>query len=696
MINSDNKTHTNQTKGGRAKSPPKNTMEKDKKTEDLLKRPLYVYDLPHEVLSTITLRVDNTQSEAQEVENNTDAPNSSPIASAGQESSQTPSPENVVGAQACSLCSLSFASVEDQRSHQKSDWHHYNLKQKLRGNAQVSENEFEKLIGNLEESLSGSESSESDDDEDDRSKESILTALLKKQATLAERNARSNNGDTGAAAESEDDSTSKRKQVGGGNPPLLWFSSPLLPKNNYFGIYRTIFSSDELKDVSNVIEVIKKKQLEPIAAPKPKADGILVPEAYKGPHIFLCMIGGGHFAAMVVSLAPRQTKHGTAGPMNREATVLAHKTFHRYTTRRKQGGSQSANDNAKGTAHSAGSSIRRYNEQALTDEVRVLLQDWKGLLDTSELLFIRATGSTNRRTLFGPYEGQVLRANDERIRGFPFNTRRATQNELMRSFIELTRLKIREINPVETKPQAPSAKPPATKPSKPAAPKLTEEEETAQLHTSQIQAFIRRSKLPALLSYLKTNDLQPDFQFQPADTQQHHHAPTPLHLAASQNSAPLVSGLLLKARADPTLQSKEGKTAFELAGDRATRDAFRVARDELGETAWDWEAARVPAAVKREDAQRREERERAEAERKEAERRAAEELRLQREGPKVAASAAGKGRSILDTGVRRSAQEIREQEARGLTPEQRMKLDRERRARAAEERLKRMAQGGGG
>lgn len=611
-------------------------------------------------------------------------------------SSRSAPAENLVGSQACSLCGLSFASVEDQRSHQKSDWHHYNLKQKLRASAPVSEAEFEKLVGDLDESLSGSDSSESDDDDEDNrtSKDSTLTALLRKQATLADRNAKANNG---SVDESEgNDDLANRRQRGGGKPPLIWFSSPLLPANNYFGIYRTIFSPEELKDESYMAEVVKKKQLDPISIPKPKADGSLVPEAYKGPHIFLCMIGGGHFAAMVVSLAPRQTKHGTAGPMNREATVLAHKTFHRYTTRRKQGGSQSANDNAKGTAHSAGSSIRRYNEQALTDEVRLLLQDWKGLLDTSELLFIRATGTTNRRTLFGPYDGQVLRANDPRIRGFPFSTRRATQNELMRSFIELTRLKVREIDFTQTTKPVPvsSTKTAPAKPAKPAAPKLTEEEETAQLHTSQLQAFIRRSKLPALLTYLKSNDLQPDFHFQPADSQQNHHAPTPLHLAASQNSAPLVSGLLTKAGADPTLQSNEGKTPFDLAGDRAARDAFRVARDELGESAWDWEAAHVPAALKRADAERREARERVEAERREAERRAAEEIRLRREGPKVADGKAA--RSVLDAGVPRSAQDRREEEARGLTPEQRAKLDRERRARAAEERLKRMRQGAGG
>ncbi|KAI0540350.1 hypothetical protein GGR58DRAFT_461032 [Xylaria digitata] len=666
----------------------------DKKAEDLSKRPLYVYDLPHEVLSTLTLTL-NPDAESHHLDTDTPPP-SNPES---QDTSRNTSTENLVGSQACSLCGLLFATVDDQRSHQKSDWHHYNLKQKLRGTKPVSEAEFENLVSNLDESLSGSESSESDDDddEDDRSsKESTLTALLKKQARLADRNAQINSGNV--AADEEGNGLTQTRQRGSGRPPLLWFSSPLLPTNNYFGIYCTIFSPEDLKDESDIINIIKKKQLDPISTPKPKADGSVLPQAYKGPHIFLCMIGGGHFAAMVVSLAPRQTKHGSVGPMNREATVLAHKTFHRYTTRRKQGGSQSANDNAKGNAHSAGSSIRRYNEQALTDEVRLLLQDWKGLLDTSELLFIRATGATNRRTLFGPYDGQVLRANDPRIRGFPFSTRRATQNELMRSFIELTRLKVREIDPARTAKTAQEspAKAAPAKPSKPAAPKLTKEEEIAQLHTSQLQAFIRRSKLPALLSYLKSNDLQPDLRFEPADSQQNYHAPTPLHLAASQNSAALVSGLLLKAGADPTVQSNEGKVPFDLAGDRATRDTFRVARDELGELAWNWEAAHVPAALKRADAERREERERVEAERKEAERRAAEEIRLRRDGPKVGDAKTGKGRSVLDAGVPRSAQDRREEEARGLTPEQRLKLDRERRARAAEERFRRMQQGTGG
>jgi hypothetical protein len=528
-------------------------------------------------------------------------------------------------------------------------------------------------------------------------KETTLSALLKKQAVLSS----INHGN-------EDDFVPRKRKRGSGNAPLLWFATTTLPTNTYLGIYKSIFTNAELENEAAILDIIQKKQLTPTPQIKiltNSNNGVPLPEAYKGPHVFLCMIGGGHFAAMVISLTPRQTKLTPTGPLSKEATVLAHKTFHRYTTRRKQGGAQSSNDSAKGAAHSAGASLRRYNEQALTDEVRLLLQDWKGMIDTSELLFIRATGITNRRTLYGPYEGQVLRQNDPRIRGFPFTTRRPTQNELMRSFVELTRVKVVEVDEAaiaaaklaaeEAAKQSATAK---TKQAAPAAPKPSEEEETALLHTTQMHALIRRSKVPALLSYLKTNNLSPDFLFFPGNSQQNFHAPTPLHLAASQNSAPLISGLLVKAGADPTLSNGDGKTAIDLAGDRSTRDAFRVARHELGEKNWDWRAAHVPSPIPRAEAEKKDQAEKKADAEKEEERRKAEAERLKEEGPKVVDSgplgkAAGRGRALALGQVYKTAQEKREEESKGMTPEMRMKLERERRARAAEERMKRMAGG---
>lgn len=547
----------------------------------------------------------------------------------------------------------------------------------------------------MDESISGSESDSDTDDGisvDNKTKDDTLTALLKKQAKLSN--------------PSPADGVLVEKRIrGSGNPPLLYFASSALPSNISLGIYRALFKTTELEDEARIVDMLRNKQLALTPAPKGPdfSNGALLPISSTSPHFFLCMIGGGHFAAMVISLTPKIGKKAN-GVEERQATVLAHKTFHRYTTRRKQGGAQSANDSAKGAAHSAGSSLRRYNEVALETEIRALLKEWKSLIDSSQLIFVRATGTTNRRTLFGPYESQVLRQSDPRNRTFPFSTRRATQAELMRAFVELTRVKVSEIDEKALAAAAAAAEiKTATSPphddsqkAKPSQPKPSKEDETALLHTSQLQALIRRSKAPAILSYLTTNTLSPDFPFHPASSQQNHHAPTPLHLAASINSPAVVLALLSKANANPELRNADGKPPFDLAGDRATRDAFRIARHDLDETRWDWSAAHVPPPLSKAEADKREERDRQEADQAEAARRKAETERLAREA--LASGSGGQGRKAAGKalgGVDKSGAEKREEEARGLTPEMRARLERERRARAAEERMRRLQVGTG-
>ena len=546
----------------------------------------------------------------------------------------------------------------------------------------------------LDESISGSESDSATDEDipvNTNSKNDTLTALLKKQAKLSD-------------PSPTDDLQPEKRKRSAGTPPLIWFATPLLPSNISLGIYRAIFTTTELDEQAQMVDILRNKQLVPTPAPKTvnASNGVPSPTSATSPHYFLCMIGGGHFAAMVVALAPNMGKKIT-GVEERQATVLAHKTFHRYTTRRKQGGAQSANDSAKGAAHSAGSSLRRYNEVALESEIRALLKDWKGIIDSAQLIFVRATGSTNRRTLFGPYEGQVLRQNDQRNRSLPFSTRRATQAELMRAFVELTRVKVSEVNEealaaasaAETK-SATSVSHHGGNPGKVSQPKKSKEEETALLHTSQLQALIRRSKAPAILSYITTNSLSPDFHFHPAASQQNYHAPTPLHLAASTNSPAVVLALLSKAATNPEIPNGEGKFAFDLAGDRATRDAFRVARHELGETRWNWTASHVPSPISKAEADKREEHDRREVDQAEAAQRKAETERLAKEALISGSGQQGRRPTGKALGaVDKTDAERREEEARGMTPEMRAKLERERRARAAEDRIRRM-QGGAG
>ncbi|KAJ5322763.1 hypothetical protein N7452_011052 [Penicillium brevicompactum] len=632
--------------------------------EELLKRPLYVYDLPQELLASLSAKTTG-----QPVAEEETGPSSEELEQAAQDSA-------IATSNLCPLCKVSYNTVQEQRSHVRSDHHRYNVKSQLRGNAPLGELEFSKAVGELDESISGSESSETEEEDGDGAAGTTLSALLKKQAKL-----------------SHGDEESSANVPGTPKSPLLWFSSSGLPSNKSLGIYRAMFSPAEQEDSAHLVDTIRRKQLAPI---KGRANTKAQDPAASGPHIFMCMIGGGHFAAMLVSLAPEiHRKQG--GVEDRQARVIAHKSIHRYTTRRKQGGSQSASDASRGAAHSAGSSLRRYNEAMLEKEIRDTLTEWREMIDSSELLFVRATGKTNRKILFDNYDGQVLKNKDPRIRGFPINTRRATQGELLRCFKELTRVKVSEVDEAalaaaETKRKEDEAKAstPAPKP-QPQKPKLSKEEEAALLHTSQLQALIRRSKVPALMSYISNNSIPPTFLFTPTDSPQNFRCPTPLHLAANLNAPAVVTALLTKADADPTSLNNEGRTPFELSGDRPTRDAFRVARHTLGEAKWDWETAKVPSAVSKADADSRAEKERKAANEEESSRRQADLDRLkQEEAEKAARSKTTKTGGRTVGAVEKSGAEKREEETRGMTPEMRMRLERERRARAAEERFKKM------
>ena len=80
------------------------------------------------------------------------------------------------------------------------------------------------------------------------------------------------------------------------------------------------------------------------------------------------------------------------------------------------------NDNAKSKAVSAGAMLRRYGEMALQEEIRALMTDWEEDVALSERIFIRA--STHGKKSFWGYDGAGLHKTDDRIRVFPFPTRR--------------------------------------------------------------------------------------------------------------------------------------------------------------------------------------------------------------------------------------------------------------------------------
>jgi len=215
-------------------------------------------------------------------------------------------------------------------------------------------------------------------------------------------------------------------------------------------------------------------------------------------------------------------------------------------------------------------------------------------------------------------------------------------------------------------------------------PKVTEEQKAEQrliAHSTVLAQIIQRKKIPALTAYLKENNLSPDFELRPKST--YSHTSTLLHLASSLSSPAMVS-TLLSLGANPEITNAAGKTPFELSGDRATRDRFRLARHTLGETRWNWEAAKVPKPLSEEEVHQRDQKEQSEIAEEKA-LKAAEAKRIADEALKPNSSTSAKmgGRS-MGVGVPPRGNVVND---RGLTEEMKVRIERERRARAAEARL---------
>jgi len=284
--------------------------------------------------------------------------------------SPAPAPSSGANSRACNVCiGATFIDVDEQRAHYRSDWHRYNVKTRLNGGKAVSENQFAQLVdgmchnsiidrrsshrlAGLEDSISGSASS-SEGESDDAD---AVATLVQKTRNLAR-------------SPSPDSASPSVPQTA-----LAWFHSP---PSTQIGVYKALFPTSTPS--SSYVDELKEMQK----------------GGEEGRTWAMFMVAGGHFAGAIVRVkAPDSetddqsvlTKKGKPRKPKPETEVLKHKTFHRYTSqscsvldvnyinlnvpspaRRKQGGSQSTNDNAKTKAVSAGAMLRRYGETALRD-----------------------------------------------------------------------------------------------------------------------------------------------------------------------------------------------------------------------------------------------------------------------------------------------------------------------------------------
>lgn len=598
---------------------------------------LYVFDLNAQVLNDFELlKFDSATSAASVV---VDDPGSE-----APESSKPATPATTQ--QECSSCDYDFgksATREDKVLHYKSDFHRLNLKRTVEGLEPLTELAFEDLLERSSvESISASDYSD-DNDESEEDDESRLSVIFENIST-----AETNEGD-------EETLVSHMNT----KSPFLLLKTPLLLPTQAYGAFKVLFDRKTLESAA-VIDALKHMNTETSRL------GVSI----------LLMIGGGHFAGAVVS---HQRTKSMGNPKNHKESldaqrvvVLDLKTFHRYTTRRKQGGLQSASDNARGKANSAGSSIRRYNEEALKKEVRELLLSWKEHIDKAQHIFIRANGAASRKILVG-YEGADIASNDPRVKLFPFTTKRATLAEVKNAWVKLTHLvavdlpKAKKVAEKKTSSETPSKRSPEPV-------QMTEHD----LFTKDLIGLLRKSKAPFLINYLKKNSLDVDFQFTPEAL--HQHAPTALHFASSQGLHHMVKILLVNLKADPTLLNSNGKTAAQLANNEQVKQTFQVCRGILGEGFCDWKTARVGVArtaeeivQETEEAKQRVKEETTRAIKEEL----ARKTELEMKKPTVSSGGRLGGDTVLTKVLDTS----------GMTEQQKMRFMREQRARAAMARM---------
>ncbi|CAO3638933.1 unnamed protein product [Cunninghamella blakesleeana] len=621
------------------------------------------------------------------------------------------------GTFSCGTCQQIFINHKEQREHFSTDWHRYNIKRKLLfEQPPVSLTEFEDLLADLSDSISGSESEDSDDDqentdegntgddddegdgEDDEDKKhdnDKVANLVGKQKLAMEE---------AQAIEDQVATTLKnlKSKLDKKDTSLTWFTVPSITSFPFnLGIYRTLLNKSTITD----IEAVNKLQIN---------------NSSKGSRLWtVLMMGGGHFAGAVIDV--NKSQGILEQQVNKQAHILTHKTFHRYTTRRKQGGSQSANDSGKGKAKSAGAQIRRYNELALQQDIRELLDQWKKYIDQSEMVFVHAP-SGNKKIIYG-YDGAVLKKGDSKISSIPFTTRRPTLSEIRRVFMELSTLKVIKMDEKtlqkhqqQIKEQGERVRHQLEK----AKAKLTgikiedddnDNEIIGQKMDSVLEKFLgllKQGKANVINSYINNHPELPVTNriFEHGNNSDYSRFPTALHIASSQGHPELVSLLLRDHSANPTIKNDIGKTAYEVAKDKATRNAFRRCMYDIPEK-WSWLTdARVPSGLSPEAEKEQIEKDRKKNARNEELRLLVEQKRQQEEEERLAKEKAeqleaklmatrSKNKKQLKNGgyvLDPVARALRDNQVNyaNLSPEAKMRLEREKRARAAEERLKRM------
>lgn len=149
----------------------------------------------------------------------------------------------------------------------------------------------------MTESISGSDTDESaSDNESDGSADDNVNMLISKEKLRM-----------AALERAKLKAEQKQKIHLHNNSPLAWYTAaPTLPDNVHLGVYKCV----------------RRNVNAPLSADQ-------LPAGYTRTWTMI-MVGGGHFAAAVIDVGKSQAQENNS---SRATSVIAHKTFHRYTSK---------------------------------------------------------------------------------------------------------------------------------------------------------------------------------------------------------------------------------------------------------------------------------------------------------------------------------------------------------------------------
>jgi hypothetical protein len=330
----------------------------------------------------------------------------------------------------CRICGIeTFRTVQEQREHFTMALHAHNATKRNPGEPPLTQEQFAALAP--DEQDSGNEEGESDDEDDE---------------------------------EDEEEDVDEEERKPDRQPTLVFESMDGERRTVWRSVVEGLAGATREDGEADVVGV-SKKCLGALRARQRAAKWAVI----------LCR--SGFFAAAM---------------FDGEACVR-HKTFRRYTSRRKQGGSQTAQDSKSGKAtQSAGAQIRRHHEVRYVEQVHEILLAWKSQLVAEEcglVLVSMPKVQRNGKLLF--FDGSPLVEGDPRIRKIPFTTYRPSLAEaqlIHRQTFTLATVAVPAPVP------APSATATATA--------TVQEPEATQFSMEDIVGTAKRADAAALRSYL--------------------------------------------------------------------------------------------------------------------------------------------------------------------------------------------------